>query len=158
MNLNRLTWSILTALLMMAISWLGLLNYLEDPTITQLIIYGFYGLSTGFLLFFNRKGLQPFSDFFQIGFKHSIVVTLLMTLFSYVFIQLHPDLIEASAMQFSSALQQTNSRTPTEIEREVKLYTEGYPTMLVSRTIFGYLIVGSLVTAISSFLLTLQKN
>ncbi|MBM3412767.1 MAG: DUF4199 domain-containing protein [Bacteroidetes bacterium] len=158
MNLNHLFWSTLTALLMMAISWLGLLNYLEDPTNTQLIIYGFYGLSTWFLLFFNRKGLKSFSEFFQVGFKHFVLITLLMTLFSYVFIQLHPDLIEASAVQFKSALQQTNSRTPTEIEREVKLYTEGYPTMLVSRTIFGYLIVGSLMTAISSFLLTFQKK
>ena len=158
MNLKRLTWSFSTALLMMAISWLGFLNYISNPTTTQLSVYGFYALSTWHLLFFNRKESQAFKDFFQIGFRHFILVTLLMALFSYLFIQLHPNLVEDSAIQLRKTLQNTNNRTPTEIERDVKLFIEGYPTAMVSRTIFGYLVVGSLVTAISSFLLTLQKK
>jgi len=158
MNLKRLTWSFSTALLMMVISWLGFLNYISNPTTTQLSVYGFYALSTWYLLFFNRKESQAFKDFFQIGFRHFILVTLLMALFSYLFIQLHPNLVEDSAIQLRTTLQNTNNRTPAEIERDVKLFIEGYPSAMVSRTIFGYLVVGSLVTAISSFLLTLQKK
>jgi hypothetical protein len=158
MNLKRLTWSFSTALLMMVISWLGFLNYISNPTTTQLSVYAFYSLSTWYLLFFNRKESQAFKDFFQIGFRHFILVTLLMALFSYLFIQLHPNLVEDSAIQLRTTLQNTNNRTPAEIERDVKLFIEGYPTAMVSRTIFGYLVVGSLVTAISSFLLTLQKK
>ena len=158
MNLKRLTWSFSAALLMMAISWLGFLNYISNPTTTQLSVYGFYALSTWYLLFFNRKESQAFKDFFQIGFRHFILVTLLMALFSYLFIQLHPNLVEDSAIQLRTTLQNTNNRTPAEIERDVKLFIEGYPSAMVSRTIFGYLVVGSLVTAISSFLLTLQKK
>ncbi|GDX41742.1 MAG: hypothetical protein RL555_755 [Bacteroidota bacterium] len=158
MNLKRLTWSFTTAFLMMAISWLGFLNDIPNPTTAQLLVYGFYALSTWFLLFFNRSESQAFKDFFQIGFRHFILVTLLMALFSYIFIQLHPNLIEDSAKQLRLAIQASNNRTPAEIERDVKLFIEGYPTAMVSRTIFGYLVVGSLVTAISSFLLTLQKK
>ncbi len=158
MNLKRLTWSFSTAFVMMAISWLGFLDYISNPTTTQLLVYGFYALSTWYLLFFNRKESQAFKDFFQIGFRHFILVTLLMALFSYLFIQLHPNLVEDSAIQLRTTLQNTNNRTPAEIERDVKLFIEGYPTAMVSRTIFGYLVVGSLVTAISSFLLTLQKK
>jgi len=158
MNLKRLTWSFTTAFLMMAISWLGFLNDIPNPTTAQLLVYGFYALSTWFLLFFNRSESQAFKDFFQIGFRHFIFVTLLMALFSYIFIQLHPNLIEDSAKQLRLAIQASNNRTPAEIERDVKLFIEGYPTAMVSRTIFGYLVVGSLVTAISSFLLTLQKK
>ena len=158
MNLKRLTWSFTTAFLMMAISWLGFLNDIPNPTTAQLLVYGFYALSTWFLLFFNRSESQAFKDFFQIGFRHFILVTLLMALFSYFFIQLHPNLIEDSAKQLRLAIQASNNRTPAEIERDVKLFIEGYPTAMVSRTIFGYLVVGSLVTAISSFLLTLQKK
>ncbi|MEN9858452.1 MAG: hypothetical protein RIT50_574 [Bacteroidota bacterium] len=158
MNLKRLTWSFSTALLMMVISWLGFLNYISNPTTTQLSVYAFYSLSTWYLLFFNRKESQAFKDFFQIGFRHFILVTLLMALFSYLLIQLHPNLVEDSAIQLRKTLQNTNNRTPTEIERDVKLFIEGYPTAMVSRTIFGYLVVGSMVTAISSFLLTLQKK
>lgn len=158
MNLKRLTWSFSTAFVMMAISWLGFLNYISNPTTTQLSVYGFYALSTWYLLFFNRKESQAFKDFFQIGFRHFILVTLLMALFSYFFIQLHPNLVEDSAIQLRTTLQNTNNRTPAEIERDVKLFIEGYPSAMVSRTIFGYLVVGSLVTAISSFLLTLQKK
>jgi hypothetical protein len=158
MNLKRLTWSFTTAFLMMAISWLGFLNDIPNPTTAQLLVYGFYALSTWFLLFFNRSESQAFKDFFQIGFRHFILVTLLMALFSYIFIQLHPNLIEDSVKQLRLAIQASNNRTPAEIERDVKLFIEGYPTAMVSRTIFGYLVVGSLVTAISSFLLTLQKK
>lgn len=158
MNLKRLTWSFTTAFLMMAISWLGFLNDIPNPTTAQLLVYGFYALSTWFLLFFNRSESQAFKDFFQIGFRHFILVTLLMALFSYIFIQLHPNLIEDSAKQLRLAIQASNNRTPAEIERDVKLFIKGYPTAMVSRTIFGYLVVGSLVTAISSFLLTLQKK
>lgn len=158
MNLKRLTWSFTTAFLMMAISWLGFLNDIPNPTTAQLLVYGFYALSTWFLLFFNRSESQAFKDFFQIGFRHFILVTLLMALFSYIFIQLHPNLIEDSAKQLRLAIQASNNRTPAEIERDVKLFIEGYPTAMVSRTIFGYLVVGSLVTVISSFLLTLQKK
>lgn len=158
MNLKRLNWSFSTAFVMMAISWLGFLDYIPNPTTTQLLVYGFYALSTWYLLFFNRKESQAFKDFFQIGFRHFILVTLLMALFSYLFIQLHPNLVEDSAIQLRTMLQNTNNRTPAEIERDVKLFIEGYPTAMVSRTIFGYLVVGSLVTAISSFLLTLQKK
>lgn len=158
MNLKRLTWSFTTAFLMMAISWLGFLNDIPNPTTAQLLVYGFYALSTWFLLFFNRSESQAFKDFFQVGFRHFILVTLLMALFSYIFIQLHPDLIEDSAKQLRLAIQASNNRTPAEIERDVKLFIEGYPTAMVSRTIFGYLVVGSLVTVISSFLLTLQKK
>lgn len=158
MNLKRLTWSFSASLLMMAISWLGFLNYISNPTTTQLSVYGLYALSTWYLLFFNRKESQAFKDFFQIGFRHFILVTLLMALFSYLFIQLNPNLVEDSAIQLRTTLQNTNNRTPAEIERDVKLFIEGYPTAMVSRTIFGYLVVGSLVTAISSFLLTLQKK
>ena len=158
MNLKRLTWSFSTALLMMVISWLGFLNYISNPTTTQLSVYAFYSLSTWYLLFFNRKESQAFKDFFQIGFRHFILVTLLMALFSYLFIQLHPNLVEDSAIQLRTTLQNTNNRTPAEIERDVKLFIEGYPSAMVSRTIFGYLVVGSMVTAISSFLLTLQKK
>lgn len=158
MNLKRLTWSFTTAFLMMAISWLGFLNDIPNPTTAQLLVYGFYALSTWFLLFFNRSESQAFKDFFQIGFRHFILVTLLMALFSYIFIQLHPNLIEDSAKQLRLAIQASNNRTPAEIERDVKLFIEGYPTAMVSRTIFGYLVIGSLVTAISSFLLTLQKK
>lgn len=158
MILKRLAWSLSTASLMMYISWLGFVNYISNPTSTQLLIYGFYALSTWFLLFFNRGECQSFKDFFQIGFRHFILVTLFMALFTYVFIQLHPNLVQESVNQLRATLLESNNRTPAEIEKDVKLFVEGYPTAMVSRTIFGYLIVGSLVTAISSFLLTLQMK
>lgn len=158
MKLNRITWGLLTALLMMAISWLGFVSYIPNPTNTQLLVYGCYAISIWFLLFFNRKDSQSFKDFFQIGFRHFILVTLLMALFTYIFIQLHPNMVQESVNQLRTSLKDSNNRTPAEIEKDVKLFLEGYPTAMVSRTIFGYLVTGSLVTAISSFLLTLQKK
>ncbi|MFM8710969.1 MAG: hypothetical protein ACKOC7_06795, partial [Sphingomonadales bacterium] len=78
--------------------------------------------------------------------------------FTYIFNALHPETAQQAAVQLKASLQKSNNRTPGEIERDVNLFRESFATMVVSRSIFGYLMFGAITTAIGSFLQTLRKS
>ena len=158
MNAVKLMGSLLTGLLMACISWLGFNFNYWTPTTTQLVVYLLFALSIFFTLWFRRDTSTTFGDYFQIGFRHFTLITLLMALFTYLFATTHPALREQAVQAAKELLLKDQNKTPAEIEQDVKLYKEGYITALVSRSIFGYLMIGALVTALSSFLLTVQKK
>jgi hypothetical protein len=158
MNASKLIAPLLTGLLMACVSWLGFnFNYWEATT-TQLTVYLLFSLSIFFSLWFRRNHAFSFGDYFQIGFRQFILITLVMAVFTYLFATTHPELREQAAQTIKELLVKEQNKTPAEIEQDVKLYKEGYVTALVSRSIFGYLMIGALVTAISSFLFTVQKK
>ncbi|MFM1856967.1 MAG: hypothetical protein RLZ05_27 [Bacteroidota bacterium] len=158
MNGNKFIGALITALLMAIISWVGFNNNLLSPNLIQLLVYLVFALSISFTLLLRRDPNFKFGDYFQMGFRHFILITLVMAIFTYAFAHFYPELREQSAIAFKALLEKEQNKTPAEIEQDVKLYKEGYATALVSRSIFGYLMAGALVTAISSLLLTLQKK
>ena len=155
---NKFIGALLTAFLMAIISWVGFNNNLLSPNLTQLLVYLVFALSISFTLLLRRDPNFKFGDYFQMGFRHFILITLVMAIFTFAFAHFYPELREQSAIAFKALLEKEQNKTPAEIEQDVKLYKEGYATALVSRSILGYLMAGALVTAISSLLLTLQKK
>ena len=158
MKIHKFTGAFITGALMMGISWVGYINTLLTPSTTQLLVYLVFALSISFTLWLRRQPEFKFGDYFQMGFKHFILITLLMAIFTFAFTHFHPELREESAKAFQALLEKEQNKTPVEIEQDVKLYREGYNTALISRTIFGYLMAGALVSVISSLGLTLVKK
>jgi hypothetical protein len=95
-----------------------------------------------------------FWDNFNRGFRCFIIVTLAMVLFTAVFSKIHPEFAEESARLYKEDLVKSNSKTPAEIDEVVKKYKNGYTLMLVYSSIFGYLIIGAAITAITAALTT----
>ena len=91
-----------------------------------------------------------FWDKFNIGFRSFIVSILVMVLFTYVFNKMHPEFIEESATMEKTRITAEKSKTPDEVNKYVADYKKGYIPALISRTIFGYLIIGAAVTAVSA--------
>jgi hypothetical protein len=147
----------ISAALMIAALLAGYYQAITKGEIAQLIAYGFYALGIGVTLLLHGGPQKGFGGNFSVGFRCFIVVTLIMVLFTYVFNSLHPETAQQAAALYRESLQQAKNRTPEEIEKEVKLFIEGFATMVVSRSIFGYLIFGSLVTAVGSVLQTIRK-
>jgi hypothetical protein len=108
-------------------------------------------------LLLHGSAAKGFAGNFSTGFQCFIVITLVMVLFTYLFNALHPETAQQAAAALKDSLIKANNRTPDEIERDVNLFREGFATMVVSRSIFGYLIYGAITTAIGSFLQTLRK-
>ncbi len=98
-----------------------------------------------------------FADLFGQGFKCFIVVAFIMVAFTAIFSMLHPEFAEDSARYYKEDLVKEGNKTPLEIDEIVAKVKKQYTTSLVSLTIFGYLIFGTIITAAGSALLMRRK-
>ena len=135
----------------------GYYQLISDAATAQLVAYGCYAAGLVATLLLHGSAAKGFAGNFSTGFQCFIVITLVMVLFTYLFNALHPETAQQAAAALKGSLIKANNRTPDEIERDVNLFREGFATMVVSRSIFGYLIYGAITTAIGSFLQTLRK-
>ena len=103
---------------------------------------------------FNYK----FGNAFGQGFRFFIVVTLMMVLFTTIFLKTQPQFKEEGARLYREHLIKDRNKTPQEIETEVSNYKEHYNTGFISASIFRYLIIGAFVTAGISAVITQRKN
>lgn len=95
-----------------------------------------------------------FRDLFAQGFKCFIVVTLVMVTFSGIFTYMHPEFAEENAKAYKEWLLEQKTKTPSEIDIEVDTYKKQFNLRFISQSIFGYLLIGAIVTAGFSALLT----
>jgi len=100
---------------------------------------------------------NKFGAYFSQGFKCFIVVTLLMVIFTFVFLITQPQLKDEMAVIYKTELVKNGNYTLPEIEERVKLAKKSFLPSLVMGAVFGYLVIGAMVTAITSGFL-IQKN
>lgn len=130
----------------------------------QYLVYITYASGIIWTLLIHSKSSAftgKFGDLFNQGFKCFVVVTLLMAIFYGVFNYQHPEFAEESAKAYKAQLEQQvvkNERLPTAVDSEVTTYKKQYTLKLVSGAIFGYLLIGTAVTAAVSAILTRRKQ
>ena len=98
-----------------------------------------------------------FSSLFGQGFRCFIIVVLILVAFTTIFSMLHPEEAEKAARFYREDLVRQGNKTPDEIDALVAKAKKQYTTGLVSITIFGYLITGTLITAAASAILMRRK-
>ena len=101
---------------------------------------------------------KTFKSYFGQGFRCFIVITLMMVLFTWVFLMLNPGLKEEMAQNYRADLLKAGNYTAPEIDTMVVKAKQYFTTMLTSMAIFGYLVIGSLVTLIAAGFLSQQKD
>lgn len=99
-----------------------------------------------------------FADLFGQGFRCFIIVILIMAAFTAIFYMLNPQIADDSAKYYRQDLLKEGNKTPLEIEEMVTAAKKQYTTSRVSLTIFGYLILGTIITAAGSALLILMRR
>lgn len=144
---------IITGILMIAVSLI--IYYLKGnfENGLQYIAYFLYVVGILWTLYsFRKKEAEnkSFKNYFSEGFKCFIVVTLMMVLFTFIFLKLNPSLKEEMAINYKADLIKSKNYTAPEIETMTIKAKDYFVTMLVSMAIFGYLIIGALVTVIAS--------
>lgn len=165
MKLSPLIKGIITAVLMIATS---LFTFYTLPPTSPLhyLVFAVYALGIIWTLAAFSKSPEStgkFGGFFNTGFRCFIVATLLMVVYTFTFNKLHPEFAEESALVYKKELvaaqlqASPGHKTPTEIEEAVARYKKGYTMALVYGSIFGYLIIGAVVTALASVILTRRK-
>jgi hypothetical protein len=126
----------------------------------QYITYTVYvgGVLWTLLSFKNTAGNGgTFKLYFAEGFKYFIVVTLLMVLFTLVFILLHPELKDQMADLLRLEYAKAKDMMPSDIEGKIaaakKFFLPGY----LMGAVLGYLFIGALTTLIISGILSQKK-
>lgn len=127
----------------------------------QYITYCLYVLGIIWAMIdFSKKAAADakFGAYFSEGFKCFIVVTLLMVLFTAVFLMMHPGMKEQMAVIYRADLVKQGNSTPKEIDEKVGMAKKSFMPVLVMGAIFGYLVIGAMVTAVTGAVLMQKKK
>ena len=154
-NLNATKKGLITGLLMVGISLLVYYAKLPFDSPVQFIGYIVYaGGVVWTILEFSRTGnhSNKFGEYFLQGFKCFVVITLVMVVFTFIFNKMHPEFKDEMVAAYKTEMISKGNTTPAEMESNITKAKDFYIVMLISSAIFGYLIIGAVVTTVVSLL------
>ena len=147
--------------LMIAVSFVIYLTKGNFENKLQYIVYSLYvgGVVWTIIDFKKNEGVLPsFKDFFAQGFKFFIVVTLLMVLFTIVFILMHPELKDEMITLMQKDLASAKDLVQNDIDNRIASAKKMYLPAHIMGAVFGYLVIGALVSAVTAGFLSQKKN
>lgn len=151
---------LITGLIMIAAAlWIDNRKETINPN-AQYVVYVIY--AAGILWALVTYSRSPsfsgtFAGLFNRGFRCFIVVSLLMVIFTVIFLKLHPEFAEQEAIATKEYYLKEGSKTPAEIQETTKKAKKRYPVIVISLSIFRYLLIGAGTTAILSAFFTRRK-
>jgi hypothetical protein len=151
---------IITGILMVLFTLLLYYTKQSADTPLQFLSYGIYAGGIIWTLVSYSRSVTftgKFAELFGQGFRCFIMVTLIMVVFTAVFIMIHPEFAEEAASYYKEDLLKKGNKTPAEIEEMIREVKKHYTTSVVSITIFRYLIVGAIFSAAGSGILMKRK-
>ncbi len=133
---------------------------LPDTGTVKYVCYGIYavGIIIALLNFKNNHTEeQAFKNYFSEGFKTFVVVVLIMSVFTFVFYKMNPQIFENTLAEINKYNLQDKNKTPNEVlENSNKLRGIFMPMTVATNTII-YLIIGALITLIGAGFLSQKK-
>ena len=99
-----------------------------------------------------------FKDYFSIGFKTFIVVTMLMAGFAYIYFSYHTEFRDTKIAENSQLLLKQGDHLQKEIEENANQLKKMFLPLMISSAVFRYLILGALITAITGGYLSKNYN
>lgn len=161
-NISPALKGLITGALMIAATLFLYYGKVESGSFWQnlpIILYAAGIIWTLMAYWYSPAFTPKFSALFGQGFRCFLIVTLVMVVFSGFFIKSHPEFAEQNAVAYREHLVKEENMTPVQIDEEITKYKKQFTTTYVSRSIFGYLVIGAVVTAaLSGFLLIRRSN
>ena len=127
----------------------------------QYITYTIYVAGIIWALLDHSKQMNAkhsFGEYFSQGFKCFVVVTLLMVIFTAIFLLLQPQLKDEMAVTYKNDLIKTGNYTMPEIEEKIKVARKSFVPAMIMGAVFGYLVIGAMVTVITSIVLVQKRK
>lgn len=127
----------------------------------QFIIYSLFtgGILWSLIAHYKKNGNTiSFKDYFSIGFKTFIVVTLLMAGFAYIYFGYHTEFRDSKIAENSQLLVKQGDHLQKEIEENANQLKKMFLPLMISSAVFRYLILGALITAITGGYLSKNYN
>ena len=154
-NLSATKKGLITGLLMVGISLLVYYAKLQIDSPVQFIGYIVYaGGVVWTIVEYSRSGnhSNKFGEYFLQGFKCFVVITLVMVVFTFIFNKMHPEFKDEMVAAYKTEMISKGNTTPAEMESNITKAKDFYIVMQISSAIFGYLIIGAVVTTVVSLL------
>ncbi len=126
----------------------------------QFVVYGIFCVGLGWSLFEYSKSAderKAFKDFFSVGFKTFIVITLIMAGFTFLYFHFNTAFRDAKIAENSKLLLLQGDHLPKEIEENALQLKKMFMPLMISSAVFRYLILGALITVIAAGFFS-QKN
>jgi hypothetical protein len=163
--MNRLTplaKGLITAVVMLGLSLFIFYTKQSLDSPLSYLMYALYAAGIMWTLIEYRlfiNSAAKFGELFGQGFRCFIVITLVMVMFTGIFSATHPEFAEDDAKLYREYLEkEIKDKTPVEKDELVANERKQYTTKLIYRSIFGYLIIGSIMTAAGSGVILLRRK
>lgn|GEM_PF-273984 len=127
----------------------------------QYVVYSTYVAGILWTLFIFKKetaGNASFKQYFAEGFKCFIVVTLLMVLFTLVFILTHPELKEQMATTMRADYANAKNMTPVDVENKIDAAKRFFLPGFLMGAVLSYLAIGALISVIAAGFLSVKRE
>ena len=105
----------------------------------------------------SRQSLG-FGQLFSTGFRCFVLVTLLMVVFTWLFMKMRPEIKSESLTEIRKELSRQPDLTPDDAEKNMNRAIKYYDVMMVSMAIFGYLSTGALITVLLALGITVFRK
>jgi hypothetical protein len=166
-KLTPLAKGLITGLLMVIAFWIPHFQNQTERNIFYYIVWVILGAGIVWTLieFPNSPAYaSKFGAYFKEGFRCFIVAILLLIIGMMVFYSTNPQYRERDAKKLRTEMENKRTATgqpqylPKEIDAGVAVYKKYYIISIISVSIFGYLILGSVITASGSVILLSRKK
>lgn len=149
--------------LLMILASVFSLYVLKNPVESnfQLIVYTIFCAGIIWSMISYSKTVTPtktFNNYFSIGFKTFVVISLLMAVFAYIYFSVHLEFRDNKIAENSHLLALQGNHLPNEIEANAKQLKKMFMPMMISAAIFRYFIIGALVTVIAAGFLSKKSS
>jgi len=136
----------------------GLKQPIDSPY--QDILYAVYaiGILWSMIDFSRTTTTTKFNEYFAEGFKTFIMVTFLMVIYTLTIYLCNPQIKEAKLALNNQMLLQEGNYTPAEIAANAEKLKSIFIPMTLAVYTFIYLVLGALLTAISSAVIGQMKK
>jgi len=161
-TLNATKKGLVTGLLMIAV--MLILFYalkLQPNSNSQYIIFAIFTIGIVWSTLAFDKTTVPqtkLKEYFSNGFKTFVVVTLLMVVYTFVFYKLNPGIRDAQIALNSQMLQEQKTHTQQEIDANAAQMKSIFMPMMLGIITFIYLLLGSIITLLSSVIIKQLKK
>jgi hypothetical protein len=147
----------------MITSNLLLINFSQgESKVGQYLFYALYagGIAWTLIAYSRSENyVARFGSLFGQGFRCFIIITLIAVIFTGVYSATHPELAREAAENYRTEMKKDpGSKTPADIEEDVKKIKSGFVTFNIYTALFGSLITGVIFTAVGSGLLLLRRK
>ncbi len=159
-NLNATNKGLFAGVVMIGLSLLFFYSGQPFDSPLQYVIYIVYAAAiiwTVYAFSKSEKNTNKFAAFFLQGFKCFIVITLLMVIFTFVFNKLHPEFKDEMVKAYTNDMVKKGNTTPAEMASNIERAKDYYVTIMISSAIFGYLLIGTVITGAASLLFMKRK-